>query len=578
MPHRLRARGGSLQPNPFMRHSLFLLPLLGTAALAQSVPELEPNNTVGQAQPVIAGQHVAANLVAGEADWFSFVLPADGQVQLRTSGNYAVNPSVDTYVAVYDAAGVQRLAWDDNSDGTHSACGVTLPAGSYTVLVTGKTGSVAGDYGFDFVVLPAVAIGTVEAAEPNDNPSLGGTPTPLVLGNTFAGEVTTTTDADWYSFTLTTRSIVQAVCMDDAGFPQLDQTRLAFFQETSPGVWAALGTTSSIATSHRAFNLAHPGMLAPGNYAIEVSSATSTLAGTAPWNYVKTGKYAVRTCVMAMPGFGTTLETPEPNNNAAAAPLFALGDDAAGNISGANEGDWYGFFLTAATTVGAMCETGPAPGCTGTSLRIYDSNGTIVANGSGGSANAHARLITTLREPGFYYLEVYGAVFAGAGNYLLHTGACEPMFVASSFTTQPPSTNACPGSSGARPNLATPQGEKPFLGSTFVSRVSNVVPNTLIVPMFGLSNVSAASGTVPLPVDLTPIGAPGCFLRVDPLVLQTAVADGAGVASFALAIPPLVSARGFSIFTQCLCLDIPLNTLGMSVSNDVRLILGDRSF
>lgn len=561
-----------------MRTRLLLLPLLGTAALAQTVPEVEPNDAVGQAQVLVAGEHVLANLVAGEQDWFSFVLPADAQVQVRTSGNYNINPSVDTYVAVYDGTGATRLAWDDNSDGNHSACGVTLPAGVYTVLVVGKTASVAGAYGLDFAVLPAAPIGNVEGAEPNDNPGLGGTPTAITLGNTLAGELANTSDVDWYSFTLTTRAIVQAVCMDDAGGPQLDQTRLAFYQETSPGVWAAFGTSSFISTSHRAFNLAHAGMLAPGNYAIEVSSATSTVAGTAPWNYLKTGKYSVRTSIMAMPGIAVAFEAPEPNNNATAAPFFLPGDDATGNISGSNEGDWYAFFIGSATTIGAMCETGPAPGCTGTALRIYDSSGAIVANGSGGGANAHARLITTLRDPGFYYLEVAGAVVASAGNYVLHTGACDPMFIASSVTTQPPSTNACPGSNLLRPNLGTSSGEKPFLGSTFVSRVSNVLPNTLVAPILGLSNLTASGGTVPLPLDLGPIGAPGCFLRIDPFVFGSAISDGAGVATFANAIPAQASIRGFSIWMQCLCLDPTLNTLGLSVSNEVRVILGDRTF
>ena len=53
----------------------------------------------------------------------------------RTSGNFNVNPSVDTFVAIYDAAGATRLAWDDNSDGSHSDCGVTLPAGTSAITV-----------------------------------------------------------------------------------------------------------------------------------------------------------------------------------------------------------------------------------------------------------------------------------------------------------------------------------------------------------------------------------------------------------------------------------------------------------
>jgi hypothetical protein len=107
---------------------------------------------------------------------------------------------------------------------------------------------------------------------------------------------------------------------------------------------------------------------------------------------------------------------------------------------------------------------------------------------------------------------------------------------------------------------------------------SFTVPNTLVAPIYGLSDVTAFGGVVPLPADLTPLGAQGCFVRVDPIVIDAVIADANGVASFALPIPPSIASRGFSIFAQCLCLDLALNPLGLSVSNDVRLILGDRAF
>ena len=103
------------------------------------------------------------------------------------------------------------------------------------------------------------------------------------------------------------------------------------------------------------------------------------------------------------------------------------------------------------------------PGITGTTIRVYDSDGVVIATGSGGTST-HGRLITTLRTGGIYYVEVSGAVFAGAGNYRLHTGGCDPLFVAIGQTTQPPSVNACPGSNGLRPNLGNASGERPFLG------------------------------------------------------------------------------------------------------------------
>jgi hypothetical protein len=570
-------------PDTTMRpFALLPLVLSGTFSigglLAQRVAEIEPNDTPAQAQALTAGMHVTANLVAGEQDWFQFTLAAAGQVHVRTSGNFNVNPAVDTWVGIYDAAAAVRLAFDDNSDGTHSDCGVTLAAGSYTALVMGKLATTTGDYGLDFVVLPLEPIDASEAAEPNGNPSGGGAPSPLNLGDTVDGELSVSTDVDWWAFTLTAPAIVQAVCHDDGGVPQLDQTRLQFYQETSPGIWTPIGTVGQNAASHRAFNLAHVGMLAAGNYAIEVSSATATAAGTAPWNYTKTGRYALRTRRIDLPGTVTVAEAPEPNNTPLSAAPMTLGDDAAGNISGSNEGDWYAVVLGGPTTIGAMCETGPAPGCTGTTLRLYDSNGTVIATASGG-ALTHGRLITTAREAGVYYLEVAGAVVASSGNYVLNTGGVDAMFVPSSVTVQPPSVNACPGSNGLRPNLGNASGEKPFLGSTYVLRLSNAVANTIVVGMVGLSD-TVAGGSLPLPFDLGPLGAPGCFVRVDPLITPGFLADANGVAVIDFPLVPNLAARGLAVFVQCLCFDPFLagNTLQLTVSNDLRLIAGDRSF
>jgi hypothetical protein len=544
---------------------------------AQRIPETEPNDTVAQAQGVTAGYHVDATLVAGEQDWFTFVLAAPTQVHVRTSGNFAVNPSVDTFVAIYDAAGAVRLAWNDNADGNHSDCGVTLPAGTYTALVMGKLATTAGAYGLDLIALPVEPIDVNEGPEPNNSPAGSGVPTPFTPGDTLAGELTTATDADWWSFTLTTRSIVQAVCMDDGGVPQLDNTRLAFFADNS-GAWTTFGTASSLTTSHRAFTLAHTGMLAPGNYAIEVSSATTTAAGTAPWNYVKTGKYALRTRAITLPGTSVVAEAAEPNNSAATAAFLTLGDDAAGNTTGSGDGDWYGFAAGAGTTIGAMCEAAASGGVAGTTLRLYDSNGVSVATASG-SSTTHGRLVFTVPTTGLYYLEVAGAVLASTGNYVLRTGFTDAMFVASTFSQQPASTNACPGSNTLRPILQSASGEKPALGSNYVLRVERALANTIVVPMIGFSN-TVASGAIPLPFDLTALGAPGCFLRVDPAITLGLLSDAAGLAFFDLSLPPLLSARGTTIFLQALCFDPFLagNTLQLTVSNDSKAVIGDRTF
>ncbi|HEX6811690.1 MAG TPA: PPC domain-containing protein [Planctomycetota bacterium] len=552
------------------------LGLLASLA-AQRLPELEPNNTVAQAQTLNAGAQVTANLAAAEQDWYQFTLSGAAEIHLRTSGNFGVNPSVDTGVFLFDATGTTRLAWNDNAPGNMSDLGVNLGAGTYTVMVAGKTASTTGDYGLDFVVLPGAVIHTNEGPEPNSGLVPGGVPTPITLGNTVAGSLSSPADADFYSFTLTERSVVQAICYDDGAVPQLDNTLLSFYQETGPGSWTAIGTASQLTTSHRSFNLAHPQTLAAGSYAIQVSAGTAA-AGTAPFNYTQTGFYAIRTRLIAMPDLVQQPEGVEPNNTTTTAPVFSLGDTLTGFCSGSNEEDWWLFAVSGPTTIAAMADNGPSSPITDTTVKLYDANGTSITSASSGGPNSHGRLIFTIPEAGIYYLAVGGGLFAATGNYVVYTGSCDPMFVASAFSTTPPSTNACIGSNALRPALTAASTESPQLGSTFVVRLQNTLPNTIAVPLIGFSRTLAYSGQLPLPFDLAPVGAPGCFLRVDPVIMQLASTDAGGVGYIDFVLPPAPAVRGFTFFMQSMQLDAPLNPLGISMSNDVRVQVGDRGF
>ncbi len=286
-----------------MRNVTLLLPLaasLVTGLSAQKVNEVEPNDTAATAQPIAAGQHIVAGFsIATDEDWFSFTLAAPGQVHLHTvkGGTLSTIPGPpDNRIAIYDATGALRLAWNDAAVGNMADCGVTLPAGSYTARVALKTGTPLA-YDLDFFVLPAGIIAAVEAAEPN---GLSGTPTVFTIGETIEGEIVTGTpaDEDFWQFTLFAPAIVVAATYDDGGVPQLDNVALRFYQSTGVGSWAPLGLGDATNTaSHRVTNLTHPGMLAAGTYAIAVKGGTAA-AGTAPWNYTQLGKYALRTGVI----------------------------------------------------------------------------------------------------------------------------------------------------------------------------------------------------------------------------------------------------------------------------------------
>ncbi|MBX3464507.1 MAG: hypothetical protein KF830_15165 [Planctomycetes bacterium] len=569
--------------------SILLLPplLLSPSLWAQKVLEIEPNDTPAQAMPILPGQHVVATYTTNaptDDDWYSFTLAAPAQVHLHTSagGTLSLGQSRDNRIAIYDATGTVRLAWNDNAVGTMADCGVTLPAGSYTAVVNLKSGN-ATDYGLDFFVLPVRAIDVVEGAEPND---LLGTPTVFAPGQTLEGELSTPADTDYWSFTVVAPCIVQVVSHDDGGIPQLDNLALRYHQEVSPGNWIALGAGNAVNTaSHRVTSLQHAGTLAPGNYAVAVSAGTAA-TGTAPWDYVKTGKYSLRTSVIDLPGTVSVPESAEPNDNTTTpAGVFNPGDDLLGFTSGSTgDGiDWWLFAVGGPTTFGAIAEgTGPSP-LAGSTLRLWDATGTVSLASGSGSATSHGRLVYTFERAGLYYLQIAGATTTTSGNYVLHTGAANPLYVPASTRTEPASTNACIGSNGLRPLLGNLSGELPNFDSTFITRIERTIPNSFAAVFLGFSN-TLAFGSVPLPVTLD-FGLPDsqsnptpCAGRVDPLVWVLTLTDGAGNGDFTFNFPFAASDIGLRIFQQALCYDPTLNGFGFSITNDASYVLGDRTF
>ncbi|MBL9075862.1 MAG: hypothetical protein JNL08_00075 [Planctomycetes bacterium] len=571
------------------RLSTLLLPtlLLAPFAAAQKVTEVEPNDTPATAMPILPGQHIAATYTAAaptDDDWFSFTLAAPGQVHLQASagGTLSLGLSRDNRIAIYDAGGTTRLAWNDGSVGTMASCGVTLPAGSYTAVVNLKSGAVA-DYGLDFYVLPVTPIDTVEGPEPNDST---GTPTAFTLGDVIEGELTSAADVDFWQFTLTGRGYVVAATYDDGGVPQLDNLALRFHQETAPGVWTPLGTgVATNAASHRVTTLAHPNLLSAGTYAIAVTAGSAT-AGSLAWDYVKTGKYSLRTNLVDLQGTSTIPEGPEPNDNTATpAGAFNLGDDLLGSTTGStgNGIDWYLFAITAPTTIVAMAEgVAPTP-LAGSSLRLWDSTGTVSLASASGSSSSHARLVFTIERAGLYFLQISGPTTMVSGDYLLHTGGCPPIYVSSSTRQEPASTNGCIGSNSLRPLLGNLNGETPAFGSTFLTRIERTIPNSFAAAFLGFSN-TLALGAIPLPITLDfglpdSLGNPTpCAARVDPVVWVLVLTDAAGNGEYSFQFPYVTGDIGLKIFQQALCFDPTLNGFGFSVTNDASYVLGDRPF
>ena len=109
----------------------------------------------------------------------------------------------------------------------------------------------------------------------------------------------------------------------------------------------------------------------------------------------------------------------------------------------------------------------------------------------------------------------------------------------------------------------------PVAGSTgFRFGLFSANPGDLVVLLLDFQNVTI--GGVPLPADLTGLGAPGCFVRTGNLFSQFLVTGGSGAGGGQATIPLALPANmtGLSFYRQWAELQAtPTNGLGIVVSN-----------
>lgn len=114
-----------------------------------------------------------------------------------------------------------------------------------------------------------------------------------------------------------------------------------------------------------------------------------------------------------------------------------------------------------------------------------------------------------------------------------------------------------------------------YLGSTL--RCSAIGPDT----SFGFLILGASDkffGPLPLPIDLTPFGAPGCSFYVSmdqvlPVVMTKHPLFGDSDGSFALPLPTAATLAGARIYTQWWFLDPQANAFGSTTTNGASIAL-----
>ncbi|MBL8732108.1 MAG: hypothetical protein JNN13_07040 [Planctomycetes bacterium] len=127
--------------------------------------------------------------------------------------------------------------------------------------------------------------------------------------------------------------------------------------------------------------------------------------------------------------------------------------------------------------------------------------------------------------------------------------------------------NGCPNSLGVSHLIPA---TLPRLGQNLFVIVDNL-PFNLGLMITGASNSFSTLG--PLPIDMTPVGMPGCNLRVS-LDFMTTLVGGGSSASYLLAIPNSAQLLGAQLFQQPFVFDPPLNAFGGSLGDAATMQIG----
>ncbi|HZT55452.1 MAG TPA: hypothetical protein VFA35_04435, partial [Burkholderiaceae bacterium] len=203
-----------------------------------------------------------------------------------------------------------------------------------------------------------------------------------------------------------------------------------------------------------------------------------------------------------------------------------------------------------------------------TTLTQYLPGSGLLAGCNGVSLSADGRrLAVTSTAPSLLLIDVRtGALLQnialpGASN--IYTTAWQDLRPGAVYA---PYGAGCAGSLGV-PTLGA--AAPPALGTFFQANVGNL-PGGVAFMVTGFS--ATANGPTPLPLDLGPLGMPGCSLLAEAAL--TTLLLGGTTATWQLAIPNDPTYLGFTFYNQGFALDPPANALGLTVSNGAHAVIG----
>lgn len=132
-------------------------------------------------------------------------------------------------------------------------------------------------------------------------------------------------------------------------------------------------------------------------------------------------------------------------------------------------------------------------------------------------------------------------------------------------------TTLGPGCAGTLPVSTLQAVSMPRIGQSFLVILNNLPANVAFL-MTGWSDTMSSLGS--LPVDLLPLGAPGCFGRVS-LDSTTLLFGSGGNALSTMTLPNFPSLLGARFYQQALVVDPGINQLGAVVGNAATASIGN---
>lgn len=557
--------------------------LAAQTASAQLVSERpEPNNSPATATFLPLGQQAFGSIDTSgtDADWYKITLTSRADLKAwtgagRTHGSQVMFTKL-TLVAGDGVTVLREWKGQDLVTGFYATFVIgNVAPGDYYLVVTPRTAQYSGDYSLDVVAGPIDSLMPYHNAasmEPDD-PRMIGSANPTAFNSTNTGYIATggfydrflfhpTVDYDFFALPLSGPCHVDFELVDTA----------------EPG---AAGTPvmhlcdAGYAPFHGSQPVYQDGV-------IERMSYDFPGAGLYYVAVHGLGQFDVGTYRLRIKGFlRERAEENDPRWPGGVPTITALntvqvgyssygGDGLGGDNSGADY-DWYQLDLQSPCTVTFDTLRDPAFfGFLFPVMLLCDSNYNVIAESFPmGAGEVVERLMHHFTQPGRYYIVVYGFFQSDVGTYSMRISGPSNH---PATTHETPSN--CPGSAGV-PSLAALDGntipqsypERPVLGSTYTLTGANLPANTPLFRLIGLL-------PRPVPFDLGNLGAPGCFVFVDPMSTELAFANATGHYHWALALPMNLQLIGLPLQQQLLAYDPTANALGLTTSSRVGSVCG----